>query len=268
MSLAILPQSTAIAPVGLDELPGITLAEVISRAALQTRVDRKYLVSADELGEILTEAGSLQVLRIDGEQAFGYHSTYFDTDDLAAYRLTGQKRRRRFKVRTRVYRSSGDTYLEVKTKGARSATVKDRAPYELANAGRLTASAQEFVSRTLEARGVRGVDASVLVPSLHTSYRRTTLVVADPGGDSRATIDTDLKWRRPGASESLSVPDQVIVETKGGNAPSILDRALWRHGVRPARVSKYGAGLAVTDPELPELKWHRLLNQQLRTVAA
>lgn len=269
MSLAIMT-AESIAPqrVSLAELPSITLAEVMSKAALQTRIDRKYLVSADELPEILAEvAEALEVLRIDGQERFGYHSTYFDTADLAAYHLAGQKRRRRFKVRTRVYRSSGDTYLEVKTKGARSVTVKDRTPYELANAGRLSASAQEFVTRTLAARGVPGVDASELLPSLHIGYDRTTLVVEDRTGASRATVDTELKWRRPGSTEALSVPNQVIVETKGGTAPSILDRALWRHGVRPARVSKYGAGLAATDSDLPELKWHRLLNQQLNPVA-
>ncbi|WP_350669715.1 hypothetical protein, partial [Pseudoalteromonas sp. 43-MNA-CIBAN-0464] len=78
-------------------------------------------------------------------------------------------RRRRFKVRTRVYRHSGETWLEVKTRGPRGTTVKDRLPYELADAGRLTDRARDFVATTLAGRHVPDVDAASLVPSLHTS---------------------------------------------------------------------------------------------------
>ena len=250
----------------LDDLPGTTLETVLGQAALQTRVDRKYLLAADELPGVLGGVdGGLAVLRIGERQGFGYHSTYFDTPDLEAFRLAGQGRRRRFKVRTRVYRDSGDAWLEVKTRGQRGATVKDRTPYELADAGRLTPAARAFVARTLDERGVDGVDVAELVPALHTSYVRTTLLLTDPGATSRATVDTGLVWRRPWTETALSVPDQVIVETKGGTVPSSLDRALWRAGFRPGRISKYGAGLAALDDDLPSLKWHRLLNQRLQT---
>ena len=64
------------------------------------------------------------------------------------------------------------------------------------------------------------------------------------------------------------MPGQVIVETKGGSTPSPLDRALWRAGVRPSRISKYGVGLAALDDDLPSLKWHRLLNQGITPTTA
>ncbi len=260
------PTATGLA---LEELPGTTLATVLSQAALQTRVDRKYLLDTDVLPVVLGRvAGALEVLRIDGRQGFGYHSTYFDTPGLAAFRLAGQGRRRRFKVRTRVYRDSGEAWLEVKTRGRRGATVKDRTPYDLADAGRLTPAAREYVAQTLVERDVDGVDVSALVATLHTSYVRTTLLLTDPDATSRATVDTGLVWRRPGGGPALSVPNQVIVETKGGSVAGSLDRALWRCGIRPARISKYGAGLAALDHELPALKWHRLLNQQLRPATA
>ena len=255
--------------LGLDDLPGTTLATVLSQAALQTRVDRKYLLGADQLPVVLGGVeGRLQVLRIDTRQGFGYHSTYFDTPGLEAFHRAGQGRRRRFKVRTRVYRDSGEAWLEVKTRGPRGATVKDRMPYDLADAGRLTPAAREFVAQTLAARGVDGIDVAVLAPSLHTGYVRTTLLLSDRLATSRATVDTGLTWCRAGGGPALSVPDRVIVETKGGTAPSSLDRALWREGVRPARISKYGAGLAVVDDTLPALKWHRLLNQSIRPATA
>ena len=276
--------STLVAPtsgtrtVQLDELPTTSLERLLAQAALQTRVDRKYVLDAADLPGVLGAVdGSLEVLRIDGRQRFGYHSTYFDTPALDAFHLAGRGRRRRFKVRTRSYRDSGETWLEVKTRGRRGETVKDRLPYDLADAGRLTAAALDFVATTLESRGVAGVEVAELEPALHTSYERATLLVATctlldrvrstsvrATETSRATVDWGLSWRRPGSGARLALPRQVIVETKGGAGPSALDRALWRHGVRPSRVSKYGAGLAVLT-DLPELKWHRVLSQQLHT---
>ncbi len=244
----------------LDLLPPVTLQDVLSEAELQTRIDRKYVLAADELAEVLAALpAGVRVLEIGGRRCFAYRSTYFDTPAFDAFHASGRGRRRRFKVRTRVYRHSGETWLEVKTRGPRGTTVKDRLAYDLADAGRLTTEGEDFVATTLAARHVADVDTGALVPSLHTSYDRLTLLL--PGADaSRATIDSGLSWRRPGSSLSISVPNTLIVETKGGSSPSVLDRALWRAGSRPSRISKYGAGLATLDDDLPDLKWHRLLN--------
>ncbi len=266
-------QTSAAASIGirhaLDDLPGTTLETVLSLAALQTRVDRKYVIDAGDLPYLLGRVeGTLHVLRIDGRQSFGYHSTYFDTPTREAFHRAGRSRRRRFKVRTRVYRDSGEAWVEVKTRGPRGVTVKDRTPYDLADAGRLTAAARGFVERTLRERGVNGLEVDTLVPTLHTSYVRTTVLLTEPVGISRATLDAGLVWRRPGSTVTLSVPRHIIVETKAGASPSALDRALWRIGVRPDRISKYGAGLAALDDDLPSLKWHRLLSQKLDPATA
>lgn len=230
----------------LDQLRPVTLEHLLSDAELQTRIDRKYVLADDELASVLTALpASLRVLEIEGRRRFAYRSTYFDTPALDAFHTSGRGRRRRFKVRTRVYRHSGETWLEVKTRGPRGTTVKDRLPYDLADAGRLTAEACDFVATTLAAHRVADVDASALVPSLHTSYERVTLLLTD-AGVSRATIDSGLAWRRPGSTLSVSVPDTLIVETKGGSSPSALDRALWRAAPVPA-------GSASTAPALPPL---------------
>lgn len=271
--------TTGTRTVQLGELPTTTLERLLAQASLQTRVDRKYLLAADEVPVVLGLVdGEIEVLEIDRCRCFGYRSTYFDTPARDAFLRSGRGRRRRFKVRTRVYRDSGDTWLEVKTRGPRGETVKDRLPYDLADAGRLTPAALDFVAMTLESRGVTGVEAAELEPVLHTSYERATLLVATctllnrvrstsvrAAEASRATVDWGLSWRRPGSSRTLSLPHQVVVETKGGASPSALDRALWHRGFRPSRISKYGAGLAALS-DLPELKWHRVLHQQLRTM--
>nr|WP_300151055.1 polyphosphate polymerase domain-containing protein [Propionicimonas sp.] len=258
----------------LATLPAVGLDELLDIAELQTRVDRKYLLPAADLPAVLgTTGAALRVLELDGRREFGYTSTYFDDPDLASFHRAGRGRRRRFKVRTRVYRDSGEAWLEVKTRTGRGETVKDRLPYDLADAGRLTLEAREFVAAAVAARGAGEVDTAALVPVLHTSYRRTTLLVtATPvvhrvryttevtDDVTRATIDSGLSWRRPGADAALGLAGTVVVETKGGSAPSPLDRALWRAGVRPSRVSKYGAGLAALT-DLPDLKWHRVVGQ-------
>ena len=68
-----------------------------------------------------------RVLEIDGRRVFGYRSTYFDTPDLRLFRDHVQRRRRRYKCRTREY-DSGVRMFEVKLKGARGRTVKYRMP--------------------------------------------------------------------------------------------------------------------------------------------
>ncbi|MGB7962489.1 MAG: polyphosphate polymerase domain-containing protein [Propionicimonas sp.] len=255
--------------VELAWLPTTSLERLLGQAALQTRIDRKYVLPVDDVALVLgLVEGPVEVLRIDGRERFGYHSTYFDTPGLDCFHLAGRGRRRRFKVRTRVYRDSGDTWLEVKTRGPRGATVKDRLPYDLADAGRLTPAAAEFVSLTLTEREADGVAVADLAPALHTSYDRTTLLLAGGDSASRATIDTRLTWRRPGSRHLLATPGTVIVETKGGSAPSALDRALWRCRIRPSRVSKYGTGLAALNDDLPDLKWHRVLTHELIPTAA
>lgn len=245
----------------IDELPGTTLERVLSVAELQTRIDRKYLIDSSRLAQVLGAAEvPIEVLRIDGRQRFGYLSTYFDTPELTAFHAAGRGRRRRFKVRTRVYRNCGDTWLEVKTRGPRGTTVKDRLPYDLAHADTLTDAGREFVAATLAGHQIDGVDVAALAPALHTAYARTTLLL-DGATPSRATIDSALSWRRPGTEQALSLPGRLVIETKGGASPSALDRALWHTGIRPSRISKYGTGLAVVDDHLPELKWHRVLGR-------
>lgn len=108
----------------------VSLAELQHQADLQTRIDRKYILGADLTGELLTCLGPrLRVLRDGGRHRFRYRSTYFDTDDLAAFHGAARERRRRFKVRTRRYLDSGLTVLELKTRDGRGQTVKVRADH-------------------------------------------------------------------------------------------------------------------------------------------
>lgn len=241
-----------LASIGLDELN--------DRAAMLTRVDRKYALDAEQVPQVLAQLDpATRVLEIDRIRLQSYRSTYFDTPDLDSFLGTAHQRRRRFKVRTRLYTDSGLAFLEVKTRGARKTTVKERIPLpvEAAEADVLTPAGLGWVADQLAGIGQDRGLADALGPVLRCSYRRLTLAMPDGG---RATVDTDLVWT--GADgRALDCPSLVIVETKSGSSPSRLDRVLWSLGHRPARISKFGTAMAALDPSLPANRWTRVLRR-------
>ena len=247
--------------------PAIALDELLNVAALQTRVDRKYVVPLSEVDTLLAEAATgARVLEIDGARSFAYESLYFDTPDLASYRMTAYRRRRRFKIRTRAYLDSAECWLEVKTAGQRGSTVKTRCPYAWDD--RVTLHPGRSFVRGALADGAVPVDPDApFVPTLITRYQRSTLYLPQSG--SRVTIDTHLTWEEAG--RRLLLPSVAIIETKTGSSASWADRLLWRRGHRPARISKYATGLAALRPDLPAPRWRQTLRRHFepagRTVA-
>ena len=244
----------------VDLLEAISLDELNQTAAMMTRVDRKYLVPLAHLDGVLEDLGEgTRVLEIEGQRASDYESVYFDTEGLESYLSAARKRRRRFKVRTRTYVDSEQCFLEVKTRGGRSLTVKERVEHPLDERSSLESDGG-YVDFALAEAGIGVVNSHELHPSMVTRYQRTTLFV--PESNSRATIDTSLSWSIPGG-ETITTPGLVVVETKSGSTPSPVDRVLWLHGHRPANISKYGTGMAAMRPDLPSNKWRRVLNTQL-----
>ncbi len=242
--------------IGADLQP-IGLAELVERAALQTRVDRKYVVPLATVGDLITHLGSAaRILEIDRQRSFRYESVYFDTPQLTSYLQTARRRRRRFKVRTRTYLDSSECWLEVKTRGARGATVKRRQPYAMHHRCEL-APGRRFVDEVLAQERFPVGELVLLRPTLCTRYRRSTLFI--PAAGIRVTIDTDLTWHDD--SRELSLDGLAVIETKSSSAASDVDRLLWRAGHRPARISKYATGLAALRPQLPATPWKRTLRR-------
>lgn len=252
MSAVLVPAAAAAGAIGLEELT--------AQAALLTRVDRKYLITAAEAAPVLEMLADLRplVLEIDGLQEFSYESVYFDTPELLSYRLAAHDRRRRFKLRTRGYLDTDGAFLELKTRGARRATVKDRIAMDPADRGRLTPVGAEYVAEAFDDLGIGAPTVQRLQPTIITRYHRTTMLLPDSG--ARATIDTDLAWVDRGGRE-LTRPDLVVVETKSTGGAGDFDRVLWRLGHRPDRISKFATGLAALHPELPANRWARVLRR-------
>jgi hypothetical protein len=241
----------ALREVGLDELN--------AAAALLTRTDRKYVVGARELAPVLaavTGAEEVRALSVDGRRISRYASTYFDTLDLAGWAASAHPRRRRWKVRTRLYADSDECWLELKTRTGRGATVKERRPYASDDRGRLDDAATAWLGERFGAAGLT-VRPADLVTTLSTSYDRATLLL----GDSRVTLDENLRWTV--GDRTVAAGDVLVVETKSDRGAGAFDRTLWRHGHRPVRLSKYGTGLCVLHPALPSNRWHRVLTRDL-----
>lgn len=233
----------------------IGLPEVLSQAALQTRLDRKYVVPAGALPALFDRLGPrFRVLEIGDRRLFGYESVYFDTPDLLTYRHHVQGRRRRFKVRTRTYLDSGDCVLEVKTTGHRGETIKHRIEYDLVGRYRLDESARRFLAGLVHPPDI--VDA--LWARLVTSYHRLTLV--DVAGEVRLTCDVDLSCRT-GPRTMSGLDDHVLVEAKTTRAIAALDHAFHAVGVRSSALSKYCVAVATLCDGVRANPWHRVLRR-------
>lgn len=242
-----------------DELPPVSLAEVNAAAALQTRVDRKYLVTAAQLrwlGKALRDR--FRCLEINGSRVLGYDSEYFDSPSLQFFRAHRQGRRRRVKVRVRTYLDSGARFVEVKTKSGRGATIKTRIPYD-GGTDRLDAEAAAFV-RDLVVRECGTCPR--LDPVLNSRYRRSTFV--DVTGGSRLTCDVDLRWTA--GDVCAAGPDKILLESKTAGHGRV-DELLSERGIRPIGMSKYALGTALVHPDLSANRWHRLLEREFRPAA-
>ncbi|MFF7130650.1 VTC domain-containing protein [Streptomyces sp. NPDC008240] len=249
------PASPLAAGLGLSALRGATLAEVDAAAALQHRTDRKYLLPLDG-ARLLVErlADSHHVLDLAGRRTTSYLSTYFDTERLGAWRAHVQGRRRRWKVRTRLYAEDGLCRVEVKTKDGRGATVKHALKAPTHAYGRLDDSAAEFVDDVLR-RAAVPVTTAALTPAAEIRYVRAAL--ADLHHGTRITFDGSLTCHHGDRTAGLD-PGHVLVETKGGTRPAPADRLLLRLGARPVSLSKYIVGRSLLTPGLPDNDIRRL----------
>lgn len=244
----------------------MSLAELNARAELLARHDNSYVVPVsvfEDFAARLTDprrpAGrpAFRVLAIDGLRCFRYRSTYYDTPELRTFHDHRQGRRRRFRIRERVYEDSGERQFEVKLKSGRGETVKHR--QRMAGDDRpLDGRRLRFLARVLrESYGTLDVPHG-LAPSLRTDYRRVTFVAEG----QRVTCDAGLVVRDE-ATGGRAVADGglVLVETKTRGHLTEADRMLHGYGIRPAGFTKYSAGLAAVRPELGANAWARAVRR-------
>jgi hypothetical protein len=246
-----------------EPFPSVGLADLETAAALQDRIDSKYVIS---LADFVTLAERLldthAVLEIDGRRAFRYRTTYFDTRELQIFRDHVQNRRRRYKCRAREYVDSGLCMFEVKLKGPRGRTVKHRVPYDHARPDELSAPALAFLRDCLERSYGRTPDGE-LRPTLAIAYTRITLAAPQLG--ERLTCDFDLAFSAPDGASGRLVEDRVIVESKSARGNATADHVLRALGARPEEgCSKYCLGVGFTNPDVNSNGLRPLLRRHFR----
>jgi hypothetical protein len=226
----------------------VSLSELNRRAPLLDRAERKYLASSALIAEVMEELRrSFDVLTIDGRTVFTYDTVYYDTDCLLAYRDQVQGKRRRLKIRSRQYVESEMYFFEVKLKGPRGRTIKERMPYDGARHGAVGPDALGFVQDCVR-RNYGETFAHRIGPQLAMRYRRLTLV--GKGAPERVTIDFDFDFVAPEGARAQAPPGTLIVEVKSEDGRGVADRVLRAAGARGGPCSKYCIGLNLVRPGL------------------
>jgi hypothetical protein len=243
--------------LGLGRLRTVGLDTLMDQAALMERTDHKYIVPVSTARALVDAiADTHRVLKINGRRYTSYQSLYFDTLDLRSVQSHIQRRRRRWKVRSRLYVEDGLCRIEVKTKDNKGATVKVMGASDPSRFGSLVGDDREFVG--LHLAGYADANVATLMPAAEIDYTRSTLADLDAG--TRVTIDWGLSTRTHMGAAWLN-PGFVLVETKGPAASSRADQVLSEFRVRPQRFSKYVASAATTTPRIPDNDYRRLLTR-------
>lgn len=231
----------------LDVLEPVGLETLVEHAALMHRTDRKYIAPVDAVRALVAVIGDThQVLSIDDRRYTTYRTVYFDTHDFASARAHVQRRRQRWKVRSRLYVEDKLSRVEVKTKDNRGNTVKVMGISHPDHYGGLIGDDHDFVAAHLA--DFPDVRVRELVPAAEVRYTRSTL--SDLAGGTRVTIDWNLSMHL--ANGDVWLDDQyATIETKGPIALSGADKALHGLGIRPRGFSKYVAATSTLLTDIP-----------------
>ena len=217
--------------------------ESLSKAALMSRVDTKFLVPERMLGDLLAVMRpSYSILEIDGQRSFDYVTTYYDTPLFTHYLAHHNGRCNRFKIRKRSYVNSGSSFLEVKFKDNRKRTIKSRVP--------CSAHWQKLDTPSLHFLMSKGIADPDNLNAVQTGrYKR--LALANEARGERLTIDCNLSFRDELSGSYYQLGPWVVVEVK----QDVMDRQsaffAWadKQGLREVSFSKYCMGVYFTGAE-------------------
>lgn len=222
--------------------------------SLFDRIDRKYLVPATLLPELLAACGdAYRVLEVGGSRLQRYRTVYFDTDDWTLYRAHETGRLPRQKVRVRTYCDTGNRFLELKVSTNTGRTRKTRVAIASTNALPLRAlSSPPFAGVHLAA------DRWALRDVLAVDYRRAACL--RPDACERVTIDLAVEFAM--AHGVFALDGLAVVEVKQERpGPSPIVAALRACALRPTRLSKFCLGIAALAADVRRSRYHRTLER-------
>jgi hypothetical protein len=248
----------------------ISLEGLNSKAAMLERLDNKYIVPADRLLPAFARFAELfDVLEMSGKRAFTYATDYFDDQGAQGYHDHHQGRRKRCKVRIRNYVDAGFSYLEVKLKDTRDATVKKR--LKLAHPSRHLCDESLAFIDACHSEMYGTPLGRHLMPVIGMDYERITLGARE--GGERMTIDTRIVFHADNG-DCEAAPDVFILETKSARGNGIADKILRAAHLHPTKnCSKYCVGMAALglvsrhNRFLPALRKLNLVNAAVAPAA-
>jgi hypothetical protein len=227
----------------LSRLKPVRLA-AMDCVRFMNRTDIKYVFPVSRLGELITNLhGIYKVLEIYKLKTQLYSTTYFDTPEFLFYNQHVNGQLDRHKVRIRTYESTGESFLEVKTKTNKNRTIKNRLN-NCSLSGSLDSSYADFIKEH------SSVDPMILKPVLINRFFRTTLISF--ATIERITLDFNLSFTDIGSGENKDIPYLAIAELKkeGRSVSSVFNDILKNMGIYPTGFSKYCIGSAILNDSL------------------
>lgn len=217
--------------------------ESMENTKLMNRIDTKYLLPREYLFKLLLELqGKYQVLDINGEQVFTYENRYFDTEDFQFFRKHHTGKQNRYKVRSRNYKETDTSFLEVKFKNNKKRTIKKR--IKICPNGSDKESQTAFLQKQFKD------EVKILLNSQYSVYNRLTLV--NEQNQERVTLDFNLRYKKDEHDSSQVKLDNIcIAELKQGdkNIRSEFSTLMRKHCFQPTSFSKYCIGCCLLYPE-------------------
>lgn len=241
----------------LKRMPWVTLDQ-LQEYALMRRFDTKYLVQEAQLLPILEKlTGSYSVLEVNGVRLNPYHTTYYDTQDFLFFRQHHNGVRNRFKVRTRTYLSTEDSFLEIKQRRDNNQIVKTRIPIDGFHKEKGDATRQ-FIHKNSP------VSEDQLEVKLNNRFFRFTLV--NPTSVERVTVDLGLTLFNQ--EEAVYLPGVAVVEVKQAklhdNTPLVEE--LRKAHLHPQGFSKYCIGVSLLEEHVKHNRFKKHLLQLNRMI--
>lgn len=208
-------------------------------AALQDRVDDKFVVCLKDLPEIMSKCEKQYTVLMDREvKAFPYKTVYYDDDQLSCFYQHHNGVKSRFKLRSREYVHSDLMFLETKIKTNKDRTLKFRVPMPHSLADKESV----FFIRQLIHRNL-----DEFRPVLNVDYYRTTLINGE--SNERVTLDHQLTFVNRATGKKVVLNGVVVIEIKQpkSQGSTIMHQLLKKKGYRPMNFSKYCVGSLLTE---------------------
>lgn len=224
----------------LGKYQNVSLKELDSYYLL-SRYDTKFVMDITKL-PILLEIlyNRYNILEIGDNRTFQYDNIYFDTLNKDFYLHHHNNKLSRYKMRYRHYMTSNDTYFEIKEKGNKGKTHKQRYKIDTYSPEIIT-SVKNFINENIENPPEK------LLPSLNVNYNRITLL--NKSEREKITFDRNVTFNANG--KAFNSNGLVIIERKSIKPDySEFENTVTKLSAQKLRISKYCLGTILTDENI------------------